>query len=99
MRNLSKERHGDDGPALRLLCWEGYDQPELLDPFLRQFATRVTTETLLSDYDAALRIVRDPGRWDVANLNNPFARDFLDPRAMARAPDRAPFDPSFPDML
>jgi spermidine/putrescine transport system substrate-binding protein len=85
--------------ALRLLCWEGYEQPALLAPFTRRHAVTVTADTLLSDYAAALGIERDPGRWDVVNLNNPFARDFLHPRGLVRALDPARFEPCFADML
>src|SRR5690348_7611007 len=99
MHNQSKERPKNVGARLRLLCWDGYDQPELLDPFRRQCSVRVTAETLLSDYDAALRIVQNVGCWDVVNLNNPFARDFLDPKGLVRPLDRGRFEPCFADML
>jgi spermidine/putrescine transport system substrate-binding protein len=84
---------------LRLLCWEGYDQPELLDPFRREQGATAVVETLLSDFEAALRIAGAPDRWDVVNLNNPFARDFLHPRGLVRTLDRARFDPFFAGML
>ncbi|MBI1774116.1 MAG: extracellular solute-binding protein [Proteobacteria bacterium] len=85
--------------ALRLLCWEGYDRPEILDPFIRSHGAKVVAETLLADYDAALRIVRSPRRWDIVNLNSPFARDLLHPQGLVRPLERTRFDPFFADML
>lgn len=85
--------------SLRLLCWEGYEQPSLLDPFIRPRGVTVIAETLLSDYAAATRVAEDPGRWDIVNLNNPFARDFLHPRGLVRALERAKFAPYFSNML
>jgi spermidine/putrescine transport system substrate-binding protein len=85
--------------ALRLLCWEGYDGADLLEPFTRRHAATVVADTLLSDFSAATDIADDPTRWDVANLNNPFARDFLHPLGLVRPLDRARFEPFFARML
>jgi spermidine/putrescine transport system substrate-binding protein len=85
--------------ALRLLCWEGYDGPDLLAAFARRHAATVAADTLLSDFTAATDIADDPTRWDIANLNNPFARDFLHPRGLVRPLDRVRFDPFFARML
>lgn len=54
---------------------------------------------MLSDFEAALRIEANPGRWDVAVLNNPFARDFLHPKGSITVLERTRFDPFFASML
>jgi spermidine/putrescine transport system substrate-binding protein len=85
---------------LRLLCWAGYDDPSILAPFETEFGVRVHAEQLLSDFEAAERVAtREHGRWDVVNLNNPFARDHLEPRGLVRALDRRRFEPLFDAML
>jgi spermidine/putrescine transport system substrate-binding protein len=84
---------------LKILCWDGYQEPALLEPFARTRGCTVEGETLLSDYAAALSVAADAGRWDVINLNNPFARDFLHPRGLLRPLDRSRFDVRFAGSL
>lgn len=85
---------------LNILCWEGYADRGLLRPFADEFGVSVFGETFLSDFAAAARIASEEGAaWDIVNLNNPFARDYLRPKGLVRALDRARFEPFFERML
>jgi spermidine/putrescine transport system substrate-binding protein len=53
----------------------------------------VRPELLVSDYEAVAAILAAPARWDVVNLNDPFARDVLDRRGLVRSLDRDRFEP------
>ena len=71
---------------LNVLCWEGYEDPDVVEPFTERHGCSVRAETIVSDADAAARIA-GPERslWDVVNLNNPFAREALYPAGAIRA--------------
>lgn len=85
---------------LNILCWEGYHERSYLAPFESEFGVRTHGEALVSDFAAAERIAGpERSSWDVINLNNPFARDYLDPRGLIRPLDRGRFEPLFERML
>ena len=71
---------------LNILCWEGYEDPNVVGPFAEKHGYAVRAETIVSDADTAARVL-GPERpsWDVVNLNNPFARDLLYPAGAIRA--------------
>ncbi len=81
-----------------LLCWGGYEEPALLDPFAAEHGITARGETFVSDSAAAGRLVEGAG-FDVANLNNPFARDLLYPQGVIRALEKERFAPHFDRML
>ena len=65
---------------MNLFTWEGYNSDEVLDPFRREFDTRVNAEGLISDPDAVNRLrAGETAVWDVINLNNSWARKQLYP--------------------
>lgn len=71
---------------LHVLCWEGYEDPSVVGPFTERHGCTVRAETIVSDADAAARIVGpERSSWDVVNLNNPFAREMLYPAGAIRA--------------
>jgi spermidine/putrescine transport system substrate-binding protein len=71
---------------LNILCWEGYEDPKVVDPFIERYGCSVHAETIVSDADTAARVAGpDRPSWDVVNLNNPFARDVLYPGNVIRA--------------
>lgn len=71
---------------LNILCWEGYEAPDVIDPFTARHATTVRAETIVSDADTAARVSgAERPSWDVVNLNNPFAREVLYPAGVIRA--------------
>ena len=71
---------------LNILCWEGYEDPRVADPFTNRHGHSVHAKTIVSDADTAA-LAAGPGRnfWDVVNLNNPFAREILYPDGVIRA--------------
>ena len=71
---------------LNILCWEGYEDPRVVEPFTARSGCSVHAETIVSDADTAVRVAgSDRPSWDVVNLNNPFARDVLYPGNVIRA--------------
>ena len=85
---------------LNILCWEGYEAPELLQGFTEQRGITATGESFLSDAAAVERILSDERQdWDIVNLNNPFAREMLFPEGAIRSIDKARFQPHFECML
>ena len=86
--------------AFRILCWEGYESSVVLEPFASRHGVGVEAELLSSDFEAAEQIAAGTLQgFDVINLNNPFARDYLHPRGLIRPLDRERFEPFFARML
>ncbi len=74
--------------TLRILCWEGYDDPAVLDPFAAERRIETHAETLLSDWDAARRLAAgDAAHWDILNINNAYVAKYLHPRGLIRELD------------
>ena len=84
---------------IRLLCWEGYDSPRVLNPFERRSATRVVARTLLSDAGTAEDLLRGRATCDVLNINNAWIRGSLHPGGLVRPLDPERFEPYFERML
>ena len=96
MRPRSDLNSGD----LNILCWQGYDAAELLDPFAARHHIKTRAETLLSDAETAQRLVSgEIAEWDVLNINNAYIRDYLHPRGLVRALDKNRFQPYFEHLL
>ncbi len=65
---------------LNILVWEGYNSDNVLDPFRREFDTKVSAENVISDPDAVNKLRAGETKvWDLINLNNPWARELLYP--------------------
>ena len=79
---------------LNILCWEGYDDPAVLDPFAVEHGITARGEAHVSDAATADRLIDgEAADWDVINLNNPFVRDVLYPRGLIHELDAARFGP------
>ena len=63
--------------SLRILGWEGYDDPSLIAPFNDRAGIAVELDAHISDFDAAERVLTGVGTWDLVNINSPFVRDVL----------------------
>ena len=51
---------------LRILCWEGYDAPSIMDPYVVRERVVFQVQTLLSDEATAQRMAQgDPPNWDM----------------------------------
>ena len=85
---------------LNILCWEGYEDPAVLDPFTARDDVSVRAETIVSDADTAARVAGpDRPSWDIVNLNNPFAREILYPEGVIRALPQDPFAAEYARLL
>ncbi len=76
---------------LNLMCWTGYESPEIINRFSAQQNIKVHTESIVSDATAAARVSGiESQSWDIINLNNPFSRDVLHPAGLIHPlpPDR-----------
>ena len=84
---------------IRLLCWEGYDSPRVLERFERRSSTRVHARTLLSDAESAHDLLAGRTACDVLNINNAWIRGSLHPAGLVRELDPGRFEPHFERML
>ena len=79
---------------LNVLCWEGYDDPAVLDPFAHERGITAHGAAHVSDAATTARLLSGAaGDWDVVNLNNPFVRDVLHPRGLIHELDPDRFEP------
>ncbi len=65
--------------TFNLLCWEGYDHPELLRQFAKNAKASLSVHTIVSDHAASQRVLDQPEQVDVLNINNPYPRKVLYP--------------------
>ena len=85
---------------LNILCWQGYDAAEVLNPFASQHDISIHAETLLSDAGTAQRLVAgEVSEWDVLNINNAYIRDYLYLRNLIRPLAQSRFQPYFESLL
>lgn len=87
--------------ALNILCWEGYNTSDVLDPFRRLHPeAKVRAESGSSDPDMINKL-RGGERniWDLINVNQPWAREQLYPADLIKPLDRARFEPYYEKML
>ena len=85
---------------LNILCWEGYNSDEVLDPFRRQTGAKVSAESGTSDPDMINKLrAGEVNVWDVINLNQPWAREQMWPEKLIKPLNKARFEPFFDDMM
>jgi spermidine/putrescine transport system substrate-binding protein len=85
---------------LNILCWEGYNSAEVLDPFRQSRNATVRAESLTNDPTMINRLRAGETRvWDLINVNNPWARKIMLPEGLIKPLDRAEFEPYFEKML
>jgi len=85
---------------LNILCWEGYNSAEVLDPFRSEFGASVKAESLTNDPTMISRLrAGETNVWDLINVNNPWARKIMYPEGMIVPLDRARFEPYFEAMM
>ena len=65
--------------TLNLLCWEGYDHPELLRRLNTHANLNLAVDSIVSDHAAAERVLQKTEYVDVLNINNPYPRKVLYP--------------------
>jgi spermidine/putrescine transport system substrate-binding protein len=85
---------------LNILCWEGYNSAQVLDPFRRSTGANVRAESLTNDPTMINRLRAGETKiWDLINVNNPWARKIMAPEGLIKPLSRSEFEPYFADML
>ena len=85
---------------LNILCWEGYNSDEVLDPFRRQTSAKVSAESGTSDPDMINKLrAGEVNVWDVINVNQPWAREQMWPEKLIKPLTKERFEPFFGDMM
>lgn len=85
---------------LNILCWEGYNSAQVLDPFREQHNADVKAESLTNDPTMINRLrAGETNVWDLINVNNPWARKVMFPEGLIKELDRAKFEPYFEKMM
>ena len=85
---------------MNILCWEGYNSAQVLDPFRSAKGATVKAESLTND-PTMIDMLRggQTNVWDLINVNNPWARKVMYPDGLIKPLDRARFEPYFEKML
>jgi spermidine/putrescine transport system substrate-binding protein len=86
---------------MNILCWEGYNTDEVLDPFrkLNPGAT-VRAESGTSDPDMINKLrAGETNVWDLINVNQPWAKGQLYPEGLIKPLNKDRFLPYFETML
>lgn len=90
----------DRAKELNILCWEGYNSAQVLDPFRTEHGATVKAESLTNDPTMINRLrAGETNVWDLINVNNPWARKIMLPEGLIKPLDRAKFEPYFETML
>jgi len=85
---------------LNILCWEGYNSAQVLDPFRSEKGATVKAESLTNDPTMINRLrAGETNVWDLINVNNPWARKVMFPEKLINPIDRARFEPFFDKMM
>ena len=85
---------------LNILCWEGYNSDEVLDPFRRQTSAKVAAESGTSDPDMINKLrAGEVNVWDVINVNQPWAREQMWPEGLIKPIPKERFEPHFAQMM
>jgi spermidine/putrescine transport system substrate-binding protein len=85
---------------MNILCWEGYNSAQVLDPFRSAKSATVKAESLTNDPTMINRLrAGETNVWDLINVNNPWARKIMFPEKLIQPLDRAKMEPYFEKML
>ena len=85
---------------LNILCWEGYNSAEVLDPYRKLRDADVRAESATNDPTMVNKLrAGETAVWDLINVNNPWARNILYPENLIKPLPRDKFEPYFEKML
>jgi spermidine/putrescine transport system substrate-binding protein len=97
---LSRPAQAAREKELNILCWEGYNSAQVLDPFRQLAGATVKAESLTNDPTMINRLrAGETNVWDLINVNNPWARKIMHPEELIKPLDRARMEPYFEKML
>ncbi|MFN8831360.1 MAG: PotD/PotF family extracellular solute-binding protein [Labrys sp. (in: a-proteobacteria)] len=100
MAGVQRAAAQDRSKELNILCWEGYNSAQVLDPFRSAQGATVKAESLTNDPTMINRLrAGETNVWDLINVNNPWARKVMMPEKLIKPLDRATFEPFFDKML
>ncbi len=89
----------EKGAALNIFAYEGYDSPNVLDPFARQYDAYIKFQLVSGDADAFNKIRSGQANiFDLVNLNNPWANIFYD-AGYLKPLDKETFTPYYEKMI
>ena len=85
---------------LNILCWEGYNSAQVLDPFRADKGATVKAESLTNDPTMINRLrAGETNVWDLINVNNPWARKVMAPAGLIKPLPKEEFEPFFDTMM
>ena len=85
---------------INILCWEGYNSAQVLDPFRKKEGATVKAKSLTNDPTMINRLrAGETNVWDLINVNNPWARKVMWPAKLIKPLPRDQFEPYFEKML
>ncbi|MGN1280562.1 MAG: PotD/PotF family extracellular solute-binding protein [Succinivibrio sp.] len=91
---------GERDKELNILCWEGYNSAEVLDPYRELRGAKVSAESATNDPTMVNKLRAGETKiWDLVNLNNPWARKILFPEGLITPLDPEVFAPYFDKMM
>ena len=97
---LSRSARAAREKELNILCWEGYNSDEVLDPFRRETGAKVSAESGTSDPDMINKLrAGEVNVWDVINVNQPWARNQMYPEGLILPLPKDRFEPYFAKMM
>ena len=97
---LTRAAHAARDKELNILCWEGYNSAQVLDPFRSSKGATVKAESLTNDPTMINRLrAGEINVWDLINVNNPWARKVMLPEKLIKPLDRAKMEPYFEKMM
>lgn len=98
--SLAGRAFAERAKELNILCWEGYNSAQVLDPFREMKTATVKAESLTNDPTMINRLRAGETKvWDLINVNNPWARKVMFPEKLIKPLDRAKMEPYFEKML
>ncbi|MFQ5784913.1 MAG: PotD/PotF family extracellular solute-binding protein [Alphaproteobacteria bacterium] len=97
---LSRAARAAREKELNILCWEGYNTDDVLDPFRRRHSAKVQAESGTSDPDMINKLrAGEVNVWDIINVNQPWAREQMYPEGLIKPLPRERFEPYFSKMM
>ncbi|MBC8130059.1 MAG: extracellular solute-binding protein [Rhizobiaceae bacterium] len=97
---MTREAFAAREKELNILCWEGYNSAQVLDPFRTSEGATVKAESLTNDPTMINRLrAGETAVWDLINVNNPWARKAMYPEGLIKPLAKEEFEPFFDTML
>lgn len=98
--SLSSKAFAARDKELNILCWEGYNSADVLDPYRKLTGAEVRAESATNDPTMVNKLRAGETKvWDLINVNNPWARRLLYPENLIKPLNREEFEPFFEKML